>query len=363
MLEAPVIGVVGTAKNTGKTTTLSYLILHAERRGLRIGITGIGYDGEELDNITSLPKPRLYLPSNTIVTTSEHCLPISTAKYDVLERTGIVTALGEVLILRITQPGLVVVAGPNRKGTLATVAGKMKNIGVDILLIDGSLNRLAPMAVAEKIIFTTGAARNIDIGVLAEEMKTIERAFSFQANDRELPPPRSIALLEKSKTSNLALISLLDKDDASTVLENLTDKTECLYIPGLISAFAVQNLIERLPKSCPGIILAGPFTLLLVGEPLVVLSLVESFEKKKVRISFASKPQLIAITINPFYPKPTGTAFAAAFVDKNEMMSQMHGAVGTPVFNVNEEKGDTLFSLCTRKPSEGFPLKGDSMLT
>jgi hypothetical protein len=345
MSKIPVIGVVGTAKNTGKTTTLSYLIQHAERRGLRIGITGIGYDGEELDNITFLPKPRLHIPTDTIVATSEQCLPISTAKYEILERTGIVTSLGEVLILRITQPGLVVVAGPNRKSTLATVVGKMKNVGVDILLIDGSLNRLAPMAIAEKIIFTTGAARNIDISVLAEEMKTIEHAFSFLVNARKLPSSRSIALLEKSKTSNLALNSLLDKDDALSVLENITDKTEYVYIPGLISASAMQSLIERLPKNCPGIILSDPFTLLLAGEPLAVSSLMELCEKSKVRISFAFKPQLTAITINPFYPKPTGTAFAAAFVDKNEMMSQMHSAIHTPVFNVKEQESEMLFSL------------------
>lgn len=346
MSKIPVIGVVGTAKNTGKTTTLSYLIQHAKRQGIRIGVTGIGYDGEELDNITFLPKPRLQLSRNTIVATSELCLPNSTAKYEILERTGIVTSLGEVLILRITQPGLVVVAGPNRKSTLATVAGKMKNVGVDIFLIDGSINRLAPMAVAEKIIFTTGAARNIDISVLAEEMKTIERVFSFPANARELPPSRSIALFEKSKSSNLVLISLLDKDDATSVLGYLTDKTECVYIPGLISASAMQSLIERLPKTRPEFILSDPFTLLLAGEPPVVLSLVELFEKNKVRISFARKPRLTAITINPFYPKLTGTAFAAAFVDKNEMMSHMRKVIRVPLFNVKEES-EMLFSLCS----------------
>lgn len=342
-----VLGVVGTAKNTGKTTTLSYLIQHLERRGLRIGITGIGYDGKELDNITFLPKPRLHLPDNTIVATSEQCLRNSTAKYEILARTGMVTSFGEVLILKITQPGLVVLAGPNRKSTLATMVEKMKKVGVDIFLIDGSINRLAPMAIVEKVIFTTGAARNVDVSILAEEMKTIERVFSFKSNVRGLPALRSVALLEKEGTSNLSFTSLLDEDDASSVLENLTDKTEHLYIPGLISASAVQSLLGRLRNAHPGIILVDPFTLLLAAEPLLVASLLDAFEKNKVRISFASKPQLTAITINPFYPKPTGTAFAAAFVDKNEMMSHMRSAVRTPVFNVKEEETHELFSLCT----------------
>jgi hypothetical protein len=153
-------------------------------------------------------------------------------------------------------------------------------------------------------------------------------------------------LLEKNKTLNLDTNSLRDKDDASTVLGNLNDKTECVYIPGLISASAMQNFIERLPKKHPEIILPDPFTLLLAGEALVVSSLFESFEKNKTRISLTSKLQLTAITINPFYPKPTGTAFASAFVDKNEMMSLMRKAIHVPLFNVKEKESDELFSLC-----------------
>jgi cobyric acid synthase len=44
------VGIIGTAKNDGKTTTLSALLRSLKNR--KIAVTGIGYDGEEIDNIT-----------------------------------------------------------------------------------------------------------------------------------------------------------------------------------------------------------------------------------------------------------------------------------------------------------------------
>ena len=82
-----IIGIVGTAKNTGKTTTLAALIREAGRRRERIGVTGIGYDGEEIDTVTGLPKPRLLLQPGTIVATSERCLRTTSAEYTVIKRT------------------------------------------------------------------------------------------------------------------------------------------------------------------------------------------------------------------------------------------------------------------------------------
>ncbi|MCC6548479.1 MAG: hypothetical protein IT279_00265, partial [Ignavibacteriaceae bacterium] len=61
-------GIIGTAKNTGKTTTLNWLMKQQGSTG--IAVTGIGYDGEERDNITMLPKPRLRFEEGVIVATA-----------------------------------------------------------------------------------------------------------------------------------------------------------------------------------------------------------------------------------------------------------------------------------------------------
>lgn len=352
MLPPAIIGVVGTAKNTGKTTTLSYLLQQAHQQNLyevvdfRIGITGIGYDGEEIDTVTSLPKPRLSLPENTIVATSEHCLRNSTAHFETLRRTGIRTALGEVLILRIVQPGLVVIAGPNRKSTLATVIELMKNIGVDILLIDGSLNRLAPMAIAKKIIFTTGASRNIDTGILAEEMKAVERIFSLPQSNYALPPVQLVALIGKHETRSLPFFSLLDEHDARAVVAQLSKETNCIYIPGLMSVISLQKVTERLSNIGMEIIITDPLKLLIAAEPLALNSFLDALNKSSVRLSYIHKPQLAAVTINPFYPKPSGAGFTPAFVDKYNMMDRLQRSLSVPVFNVKDDDGKELLALC-----------------
>jgi len=56
-----IVGIAGTAKNTGKTTTTSAILDELYNMEIPIGLTSIGYDGEEIDNITRLPKPRLFV--------------------------------------------------------------------------------------------------------------------------------------------------------------------------------------------------------------------------------------------------------------------------------------------------------------
>jgi len=173
-----IIGVAGTAKNTGKTTTLVTLIQTAYARGHLPGVTGIGYDGEERDNVTLLPKPRIIVKPGMIV----HDLrTMSAGLHRAIACTAAllhVTALGEVVIT-VVEKGLVVVAGPNKTADLASVARQMQALGASELLVDGSLNRIAPMSVADRVVFATGGARSTNIGQLVEETSAIERIFRF----------------------------------------------------------------------------------------------------------------------------------------------------------------------------------------
>ena len=343
-----VIGVVGTAKNTGKTTTLSYLMHHARKQGVRVGVTGIGYDGEEIDTITFLPKPRLYLSKGTIVTTSEGCLRNSSAQWNIRERTGMRTALGEVLILEITQPGLIVVAGPNRRTSLAHAVERMMALGVDLLLVDGSLNRIAPMSIVDSVVFTTGASRNVDCRVLAEEMKIVERMFSYPSGPSPVLAPPHITISGNGGAATVPISSLLDVQDVEAVAQKISAETKSVSIPGLVSTFALTRLLTRLEGRKIEIILADPFTFLLSAEPLELTSILSSIEKSSCTVSYSRKPRLAAITINPFYPKPTGTNFASAFIDKEAMMTAMRAALSSPLFNVKENDSPDLYSLCLR---------------
>ena len=106
------LGIAGTAKNTGKTTTLTTILQEVDRFDLTVGITGIGYDGEEKDNVTGLPKPRVNLKPGQYLVTTRRCLQAGTAGYRILAETEMMTPLGKLVYARIQKEGLVVVAGP-----------------------------------------------------------------------------------------------------------------------------------------------------------------------------------------------------------------------------------------------------------
>ncbi|NTU75981.1 MAG: hypothetical protein HGA86_07660, partial [Anaerolineaceae bacterium] len=89
-----IIGFAGTAKNTGKTTAALTLLELARTAGLTPALTSIGFDGESLDHVTGLPKPRYLLHPGDLLATAETCLAHSSARFEVLQETDIHTILG-----------------------------------------------------------------------------------------------------------------------------------------------------------------------------------------------------------------------------------------------------------------------------
>ena len=53
------VSLVGLSKNAGKTVTLNRLIRAAAGLGIPLGLLSTGRDGEPVDAVTELPKPRI----------------------------------------------------------------------------------------------------------------------------------------------------------------------------------------------------------------------------------------------------------------------------------------------------------------
>lgn len=344
------VGVIGTAKNTGKTTTLSFLMKGFISKGVPLGLTGIGYDGEDVDNITNLPKPRLFLEENTIAATSEKCLAASGAKFEVIAETALQTALGKISLVRIIKPGLMVIAGPNTKEGLAEVTDLFRNkTSAGLLLVDGSLNRISPMYILEKLLFTTGASRSTDIPRLVSEMELIEKVFSFTLWSDNLGGNDLAIKIEYSDGEIiLDTDSLVDEDDLALLINQLSQKTEKVFIPGLISPrFLGKNLgkiNDRIQKPVR-FVFNSPVQLLLTDESANLSFLLSQCAENNVSISYRYKPELSAITINPFYPNIENYSYEAAYINKDEFLNQMTQAVHTPVFNIYEPGADKIFNL------------------
>ncbi|ABZ85265.1 hypothetical protein HM1_2736 [Heliomicrobium modesticaldum Ice1] len=311
------VGIAGTAKNTGKTTTASALLREAYRRRRRVAVTSIGYDGEELDNITGLPKPRLALEPGTLVATARKCLPPSTAHIRILEDTNIPSALGAIIIGEVLSPGLVVVAGPNKAAEVGQVKGRLACYRPDLLMVDGALNRIAPMVETDGVILATGAARHADPGRLTDETESIAQIFRLpQGSTAVFADGGGVACRYKGQWRKMPLADaqMLTVDDGrdlgrqilAFLASGTVDETDegLLALPRLVTTTAMRSLLSTAGPRLKGwrIFFCDPVTLLLSGNPgetdLMLRQLRESGLMPLLRRSIP----LLAVTVNPFYP-------------------------------------------------------------
>ena len=132
------VSFIGMCKNAGKTTAMNTLIKECSKKGIVLGITSIGRDGEERDILYDIVKPKIFVEKGTIVATASECMYKSSTEWDVLEDSNISTSLGNVLISRAINSGYVEVAGPPYKSAIKEVCDKMLQHGADKIFIDGA---------------------------------------------------------------------------------------------------------------------------------------------------------------------------------------------------------------------------------
>ncbi len=334
-----VIGVVGTAKNTGKTTTLNCLLKEAARRSITVGITGIGYDGEEADTVTLLPKPRITVQPDSIVATSERCLETSTAPVEILHRTGMFTSLGEILITRVLRAGLLVIAGPGKREELRMILGKMMQYEAGHIFVDGSLNRIAPMSAVDSVIFTTGGSRSTDIALLSSEMHAIESLFTL--------PLVQTGILSAPESIEVPL--LLEARDVDDLLPVFRRGQSTLFISKYISSPALARLTDSCTngrESIQNIILPDPFVLLMNENIVHTYKSIIALQQHSISVSYRCLPRLEFITANPFFPRYSGSTYSPQFLNGTELLNHLRSSCSTPVFNTQETESSLLFDAC-----------------
>jgi hypothetical protein len=160
------LALVGLAKNTGKTVTLAALLSELASAGRRVGVTSVGRDGEEHDVIDfRIDKPPVNLVAGSLVATTDGLLRASGIPRELLERTGIRTPLGEVLIAGLKGAGSIEVAGPSAASDARRVADAMLSHGAEQVLIDGAIDRRAASSpdVADGLVTATGAILSEDL--------------------------------------------------------------------------------------------------------------------------------------------------------------------------------------------------------
>lgn len=358
-----VIGILGTAKNTGKTTTFNFLLEWSNLESIKVGLTSIGYDGEDIDNITGLPKPRIFVQKDNTIATAEQCLFSLEDKIKTIEKTDVHTALGRVVIGKARKEGLVVLAGPNKGIELKVIIQKLKQQKTEIILVDGALNRMIPLIYCDALILTTGASRHTDIDLLVDEIESMSRVFTLplrkhkQVSNKELKMYQNNIVIIQNKRNSILLKghSLINQKTFDSLI-NIIGNQECeeIYIPGIISDTVLKKIINKyyLLFQRKTIIINNP-AFLLVGSRYIgyLKDIIDDILSRGIKLKTLYKLPILAVTINPFYPKYSRfgkDSYEAAYIDEEQLYQKMKKEVPFPVINIKGE-GSTKLEMIIKK--------------
>ena len=325
------LSIVGMAKNSGKTTTLNYLLEEAFDEGLVLGVTSTGRDGESTDLVTGTDKPKVYLFTDTIVSVPEKLYGMAETGLEILERTAYRTAMGNVLICRVADSGYVQVAGPGSIRAHKKLCEDMLDFGVDMILIDGAIDRksIAAPETSDAIILATGAVISRSLKVVVEETVHI---VSLYRSER-LTDERALSVLADSEEEDFCVAVINDAYDmnvlsvrtglgAGALLNDAIDEhTKYVYLSGALTESIIAGID---PGKFRG------FTMILPDPTRIFVGAVkwQQLRKKGFRLRVLRNIKIAAVTVNPF--APSGYAF-----DHRELREAIAGSLpDVPVFDV-----------------------------
>jgi len=183
------VAVVGTGKNVGKTVVMRAVYRAALARGLRVGVTSIGRDGEANDFVDALAKPRLRLAAGTLVAGAQGALPRSPA-LEWCESTDVRSASGPIAIVRVRSESEIELVGAPTASGLRDGVEKLFAYGADFVAIDGAIDRVAALREEDAVIVSCGAASSTSIEAIAAEARALVALLSLPRYDATLESVR-----------------------------------------------------------------------------------------------------------------------------------------------------------------------------
>jgi hypothetical protein len=307
------VAVMGMTKNTGKTVVLNHLLAQAAAARVAVGLTSIGRDGEERDQVFSFPKPPVTVWPGALVATASGTLMRAKVRCKPVAETGIDSPMGEIRILRVLEHGSMEVAGASRNADQLAVMGKLKACGCELVLLDGALGRShhASPALADGVILATGAV----IGGAAADVlrKTQERLALLTLPPA--PPPLATRCREVFAEGGVAAWgadgTLLLREgqatlSAAALLHTLSATgVACVALSGAVGQQLWRALLDIAAHS-PGLdVVVADGTKLFVGAADL-----RALAQLGARLNAWRAIHIVGVALNPTSPFDAG--FAAA---------------------------------------------------
>jgi len=319
------LSIVGTAKNVGKTTCLNHLIERYEAQGVRMGLTSVGRDGEDIDVITDRPKPRITPPPGTLVATAALSAKRSQARLREVAKTPFRTAIGPVGIYEVLGPGQVEVAGPVTIQDTVALIRILREHGARQVFVDGAIDRRASASgeVADGVVLATGLSFSEDPAEVAAHTVAQTRYLSLEAAPYADLPEATGVIDAEGAFRAWAGSTVLEQGEE--LVQWLPQDARCLVLQGALTEKIAKQLLKR--EQALDVVVPDGTHLLLQPETFDRLS------ERGVRF-YASRPiRLVAVTINPTSP------FGAA-VDPDAFLTMMRERLNPiPVLDVVLNQG------------------------
>lgn len=370
-----VLGIAGTAKNTGKTTALNQVIRYLSDRKRSFAVTSIGFDGEDFDTVTGLGKPRVFLPEGSVVATAQPLFRLAGAEFSGVRETGVSCALGRVLAGRVERPGRVVLAGPATTRGLGEVIRFLRETdGVELVLVDGAFSRVAPMCLASHLIVATGAARSDDVSTLAAEVTGIGTVMSLPVlnlvaegkcpgSSGTADSPRCTWAQELSGTHKYpwevdlgtALIARSGVPTGVALVRRVArEGVLTVHVPGPVNPTALDEFVRVLEGEAPALrlrfVFDHPVDLLVSGKASSWPGVLAALTERGHEVAVIRSTTLLGFTLNPFKPafQESSGRYRAEHLDAAWFLKEVRSRTSFPVTDIVLEGPSLLESWVTQ---------------
>ena len=312
----PLLPFAGLVKNAGKTTALN--AVNALFPNECIGLTSIGYDGEEYDAVYHHPKPPIFVHPGQLVLTAERFLPDRREDYEIIESWGSHPQYGRWLILSVSTTCSFRMAGPSTLSEIQIGLFRLKQHGATRLHIDGALNRLSHITLIDKnsinrsamdygVVLSTGAALGNTLTEVIERTLHWIKLFQLPLYPSSQSPnynDLSSALNDQCVNSLFRQNAFLRDHTWSALPTFLWQQDLLALIPSQVDAIALRGAFtdslylalraaQRLPRQ---FVVRSPAHILL--SPSVLAGLIS----RGISIQLLERPQIVMLTLSPWHP-------------------------------------------------------------
>jgi hypothetical protein len=307
-----ILAVMGMTKNTGKTVALNHVLSQAAAAQVDIGVTSIGRDGEDRDQVFFNPKPPILVWPGTLVATARETLQRAKVRWKLIDSTEIDSPMGEILVVKVLEYGEMEVAGASRGSDQLKVISRLQQCGASLVILDGALGRShhASPAIANGVILATGAA--IGGGIQDVIRKTRDRLAILgitQADDATKTLCETVFTkggvgLWDSQGRVLFQEEIATLNAGAKLLEFIDADVRTIAVSGAVGR-SLWQAISTLAQRHPGltVVVADGTKLFIENTDLAI------YQKSGARLLGFRGIKITGITLNPF--SPMGGSFEA----------------------------------------------------